>query len=338
MNKEGQTAMPERRIELSKVLIVDDAYYMRNLIKRTLKEAGHEIVGEAKNGLEGIELFETLKPDIVTMDIKMPDMSGIETTKRIMQKFPHAIIVAVTGNSVEEIKQEMLSAGAVDYLRKPFQPAFLLQKIDKALTVQNEIATSVEETDSIKEDVVHSEVVKNERVLIKTTLDEDVPLDDMVIELSNESDSQKVTPFIIENEDDVIQFPTDYPLEEEIEKHAFQEESYSEEIVSDETVIDLGESPSHTFPPISSSIEETNISLTFDDADTVRKYAQMKPEPFDSPIRIRPPKANYGKSSQFDLADEEDSDQDFIIDTTDEDPEREQENRIFGFVKKLFKP
>jgi two-component system chemotaxis response regulator CheY len=61
---------------------------MRNLIKKTLKEAGHEVVGEAKNGLEGIELFEKFQPDIVTMDIKMPDISGIETTKRIMEKFP----------------------------------------------------------------------------------------------------------------------------------------------------------------------------------------------------------------------------------------------------------
>lgn len=94
------------------VLIVDDAYFMRNLIKRTLKEADYDVVGEAKNGMEGVKMYFDLRPDIVCMDINMPDISGIEATKQIMSKDPQAKVIAITGNNDDEIKRQMIEAGA----------------------------------------------------------------------------------------------------------------------------------------------------------------------------------------------------------------------------------
>lgn len=114
-----------------KVLVVDDAYFMRELIIKALKEFGCEIVGEAKNGLEAIKMFEKYKPDLITMDIKMAEMNGIEAIKEIKKINPSVNIIVITGQY--DMKKEALKSGADDFLKKPFQPAFLWQKIDKIL-------------------------------------------------------------------------------------------------------------------------------------------------------------------------------------------------------------
>lgn len=197
-----------------RVLIVDDAYFMRNLLKKALKEAGYDVIGEAKNGKEGIKMYFELKPDIVTMDINMPDISGIEVTKQIVSKDPHAKIIAVTGNNDDAIKREILSAGASEYLQKPFQPAFLWSKIDKMFEVLEE---SFEMNMPVEETPEASPIVS-------VVTDESVEdsFDDLEIEVMDKPDASKSQTFVIENDTDEIEFPAEYKVIAEEDSKEFE--------------------------------------------------------------------------------------------------------------------
>lgn len=183
-----------------KVLIVEDAYFMRNLIKKALKEGGYEVIGEAKNGKEGITMFFDLKPDIVTMDINMPIISGIEATKQILSKSPNANIIAVTGNNDDEIKEEILRAGVKGYLQKPFQPAFLWKKLDE-LNALNTI---------------------NENILpIADNVGIDKEYEKLEFEIRTTPDESKSKTLEIKNEEDDILFPASFQKENEKERDLF---------------------------------------------------------------------------------------------------------------------
>lgn len=149
---------------------------MRNLIKRDLKEAGYEVIGEAKNGREGIKLYFELKPDIVTMDINMPDIDGIEATRQILSKDPHAMIIVITGNNDDEKKRIIMEAGAKEYLQKPFQPAHLWNKLEKMLS-----SSIVEETkvEAVKANPSNKKVASP--LIIQEAVEDN--FDDMEIEL-----------------------------------------------------------------------------------------------------------------------------------------------------------
>src|SRR5512145_2310429 len=110
-----------------KVLIVDDAMFMRNMIADIFqgqKFGGEDVVvaGEAENGLEAVQRYAELKPDIVTMDIVMPEMTGIEALKEIMKKDPGARVVMCSALGQDSLVMEALDAGARDFIVKPFQP------------------------------------------------------------------------------------------------------------------------------------------------------------------------------------------------------------------------
>ena len=104
------------------VLIVDDAVFMRATIKRMLENHQFEIVGEASNGLEAVELYKALLPDVVTMDVTMPGMNGIEAVKEIISEFPNAKIVMVTALGQQKLIVDALEFGAKDFITKPFDP------------------------------------------------------------------------------------------------------------------------------------------------------------------------------------------------------------------------
>ncbi len=116
-----------------KVLIVDDSGYMRKVIRRHLEPQGLEIVGEAKDGIEAIQLYKELKPDVVTMDISMREMNGIEATKRIKQIDPNAKVIVISALGDARFIKEAIKAGARDYIIKPFQEERLLSSIKNAL-------------------------------------------------------------------------------------------------------------------------------------------------------------------------------------------------------------
>lgn len=102
------------------LLIVDDAVFMRTTIKRMLEVSQFEVIGEATNGREAVEMYRELKPDIVTMDITMPEMTGIEAVKEIIVEFPDAKIVMVTALGQQKLIIEAIESGAKDFITKPF--------------------------------------------------------------------------------------------------------------------------------------------------------------------------------------------------------------------------
>ena len=103
------------------VLIVDDASFMRRVIRKILESEGYEIVGEATDGLEAVEQYALLRPDLVTMDIVMPKCSGINALEAIMREDPRACIVICSALGQEALVEEALKAGARDFIVKPFK-------------------------------------------------------------------------------------------------------------------------------------------------------------------------------------------------------------------------
>ncbi|WP_457556133.1 response regulator [Candidatus Pyrohabitans sp.] len=116
---------------MAKILVVDDAAFMRMMLKNILGKNGHQIVGEAQNGAEGVEKYRELRPDVVTMDIIMPEVNGIEAVKKIMSIDPEAKIVMVSALGQEAMVKEALEAGARDFIVKPFKESKVLEVIEK---------------------------------------------------------------------------------------------------------------------------------------------------------------------------------------------------------------
>lgn len=119
---------------LKRVLIVDDTKFMRDILKNILKKKDLEIVGEASNGKEAVIKYQELKPDLVTMDIIMPEMDGIEAVKKIMQIDPSARILMCSAMGQQALVIEAIQSGARDFVIKPFQPARVLEAVDRALS------------------------------------------------------------------------------------------------------------------------------------------------------------------------------------------------------------
>jgi len=115
------------------VLIVDDAMFMRRMLTDILEKGGYMIVGESASGKEAVEKYNELKPDLVTMDIIMPDMSGIEAVKEIKKHDAKAKILIVSAMGQQALVMEAIQAGALDFVVKPFQPSRVLEAIERIL-------------------------------------------------------------------------------------------------------------------------------------------------------------------------------------------------------------
>lgn len=118
---------------MSKVLIVDDAAFMRMMIKDILEKNGFQVVGEANNGLKAVELYKKERPDVVTMDITMPDMDGIEAVKQIKAFDPAAKVIMCSAMGQQTMVMDAIRAGARDFIVKPFQADRVLEAIRKAI-------------------------------------------------------------------------------------------------------------------------------------------------------------------------------------------------------------
>lgn len=118
---------------MPKVLIADDAAFMRMMLKDILSQGGYEIAGEAANGLEAIEKYDELKPDLVTMDITMPQCDGIQALKKIMGAHPDAKIVMCSAMGQQSMVIESIQSGAKDFIVKPFQPQRVLEAVKKLI-------------------------------------------------------------------------------------------------------------------------------------------------------------------------------------------------------------
>jgi two-component system chemotaxis response regulator CheY len=116
-----------------KVLIADDALFMRNMIKDVFSGDDFEVVGEAANGVEAVERYRDLKPDITTMDIVMPQKSGIEAVREIVKQDSDAKIVMCSALGQESLVMEAIEAGAADFIVKPFKPEKVLEIVRKVI-------------------------------------------------------------------------------------------------------------------------------------------------------------------------------------------------------------
>jgi two-component system chemotaxis response regulator CheY len=121
-----------------RVLIVDDAGFMREMLRDILTEGGYEVVGEAVDGEQAIATFQECAPDLVTLDIVMPRKSGLAALKEILALDPNACIVMCSALGQEALVMEALESGARDFIVKPFQPDHALSVVGKALAKANE--------------------------------------------------------------------------------------------------------------------------------------------------------------------------------------------------------
>jgi two-component system chemotaxis response regulator CheY len=117
----------------SRVLICDDTMFMRMVIRRVLETHGYTIVGEADTGSDAVAKYATLRPDIVTMDVVMPDQGGIDALRRLRALDPRACVVMCSALGQEQLVQEARGAGAADFLVKPFQADDLVATVARAL-------------------------------------------------------------------------------------------------------------------------------------------------------------------------------------------------------------
>lgn len=117
----------------TRVLIVDDAKFMRHMIKKILVDMGWEVVGEAADGSEVAKMYKELSPDVVTMDIVMPKVSGIEALKELRSIDPHAKVVMISAIDQREPLMEALKLGAADYVVKPFEKERVTEAMQRVM-------------------------------------------------------------------------------------------------------------------------------------------------------------------------------------------------------------
>jgi two-component system chemotaxis response regulator CheY len=115
------------------VLVCDDAIFMRTMISDILTQAGYEVVGEAETGVQAVEKYKQLKPDLVTMDIVMPDLGGIEAVREIVAFDSAARILMCSAMGQQALVVEAIQAGARDFVVKPFQPSRVLEAVQRVL-------------------------------------------------------------------------------------------------------------------------------------------------------------------------------------------------------------
>lgn len=118
---------------MAKILVVDDAKFLRTALATILRKKNHEIVGEAENGKEAVRLYQELEPDIVTMDITMPVMNGIEALKKIINIDPQASVIMCSAMGQQKVVVEAIELGAKDFIVKPFDENRIYDAIDRVL-------------------------------------------------------------------------------------------------------------------------------------------------------------------------------------------------------------
>ncbi|MCQ6276295.1 response regulator [Bacillus sp. V3B] len=116
---------------MARILIVDDAKFMRMTLSNILNKVGHEVIGEGENGKEAIRLYRELQPDLVTLDITMPEMSGLEAVREIKKEFPSAKVIMCSAMGQQKMVVEAIEAGAKDFIVKPFDEARVVDAINR---------------------------------------------------------------------------------------------------------------------------------------------------------------------------------------------------------------
>ncbi len=118
---------------MARILVADDASFMRQMIREIIESEGHEVIAEASDGVEAVEAYKEHQPDLVMMDIVMPRRSGIDAVRGLVQMDPNACVVMCSALGQESLVTEALQAGAKDFIVKPFKPELVSSTIRKVL-------------------------------------------------------------------------------------------------------------------------------------------------------------------------------------------------------------
>ena len=118
---------------MARILVVDDAAFMRKMVTDALTRGGHEVIGEAGNGAEAVTQFQALRPDAMTLDITMPEKDGLAALREIIALDPSAKVIMCSALGQESKVLESIKLGARDFVVKPFKPERVLEAVDKAL-------------------------------------------------------------------------------------------------------------------------------------------------------------------------------------------------------------
>lgn len=116
-------------------MVVDDAAFMRAMIRTMLIEEGHEVVAESSNGLQAVQSYMAIRPDLVTMDITMPDMDGVEAVREILKLDPGAVIIMCSAMGQKKMVVDAITSGAKDFVVKPFQKDRVIASINRVLGI-----------------------------------------------------------------------------------------------------------------------------------------------------------------------------------------------------------
>ncbi|TDJ13699.1 MAG: response regulator [Deltaproteobacteria bacterium] len=123
---------------MARILVADDAAFMRQMIREIVEAEGHEVVAEASDGVEAVDQFKAHHPDLVTMDIVMPRRSGIDAVKGILEIDSTACVVMCSALGQETLVTEALQAGARDFIVKPFKPDSVVKTVNKVLEKESQ--------------------------------------------------------------------------------------------------------------------------------------------------------------------------------------------------------
>jgi two-component system chemotaxis response regulator CheY len=122
---------PTNEDDMARILVVDDAAFMRRMVSDVLTSGGHEVVGEAADGNEAVERYKELRPDVMTLDITMPEKDGLTALRELIAIDPGATVVMCSALGQESKVLEAVKAGAKDFIAKPFEPQRVLTAIEK---------------------------------------------------------------------------------------------------------------------------------------------------------------------------------------------------------------
>ena len=125
--------MPNNSPMNKRILIVDDSFYMRTMLKNMLTDAGYDVVGEAANGQQALEMAAETKPDLITLDVILPDNTGLDVLKGLRQQSPDSKVVMCSAVGQEVIVNEAIESGALAYIVKPFSEEKVLEIVGSAL-------------------------------------------------------------------------------------------------------------------------------------------------------------------------------------------------------------
>lgn len=123
-----------------RIIVIDDVPYVRKILVTLLRSALYDVVAEGQNGKEAVELYRKFKPDLITMDVVMPEMSGIEAARQIVKFDPEAKIIMISAMSQENLVMDSINAGARDYVLKPFKSADILKAVEHCLFSEDKVA------------------------------------------------------------------------------------------------------------------------------------------------------------------------------------------------------